>query len=217
MIITKFGHCCLVIEINGVRILTDPGNFEFAGMGADPAMLPPVDAVVITHEHQDHFHLPALSAVLAKNRGIPVFTTEAVTNQMAAADLAAEILRDGQTVTVKGVPIIGVGKLHAEIYGNWNRVENTGILVAGELFYPGDAFTLPPSGVGILALPIAGPWMKIKEAADYAIAVKPRLAFPIHDGMLKTALPQHRLLSAVLPPAGIRFQPLELGQPFDCA
>ncbi|TSC76611.1 MAG: hypothetical protein G01um101431_744 [Parcubacteria group bacterium Gr01-1014_31] len=215
MHVTKFGHCCLVIEINGVRILTDPGNHEFAGMGADPAKLPPLDAVVITHEHQDHFHLPALSAVLEKNPGIPVFTTEAVKNQMAAADLAADTLQDGQTVTVKNVPIIGVGKLHAEIYGNWNRVDNIGILVAGELFYPGDAFTPPPTGVRILALPIAGPWMKIKEAVAYAMAVKPRLAFPVHDGMLKTALPQHRLLTAFLPQAGIRFQPLELGQPME--
>ncbi|MBI2052837.1 MAG: MBL fold metallo-hydrolase, partial [Candidatus Ryanbacteria bacterium] len=28
MKITKFGHCCLLIKENGVRILTDPGTYS---------------------------------------------------------------------------------------------------------------------------------------------------------------------------------------------
>lgn len=212
MTITKYGHCCLVIEVDGVKILTDPGNHEFGGMGADPRKLPLVDAVVITHEHADHFHLPALNVVLANNRGVPVYTTAAVFRLMTQEGRRASVLQDGETVSVNGVPVSGVGKLHAEIYGDWNRVENVGILVAESFFYPGDAFTPIEKPVEVLALPIAGPWMKIKEAVDYTLAVKAKHVFPVHDGMMKTVIPQHRLLKAILPPAGITFHPAELGK-----
>jgi L-ascorbate metabolism protein UlaG (beta-lactamase superfamily) len=212
MVITKYGHCCLVIEVDGIKILTDPGNHEFAGMGADPARLPRVDAIVITHEHPDHFHLPALKAVLANNRGVPVYTTSAVSGQISGVETRVAILQDGKTVMVRSVPITGIGKLHAEIYGDWNRVSNTGILVANRFLYPGDAFTPPGAPVEILALPIAGPWMKIKEAVDYALALKPEHVFPVHDGMMKTVVPQHRLLESMLPPAGITFHPAEIAK-----
>ncbi len=213
MTITKYGHCCLVIEVDGVKILTDPGNHEFASMGADPKKLPLVDAVVITHEHQDHFHLPALNTVLANNRGVPVYTTASVFRLLTQEGRTSSVLQDGDTASVRGVPITGMGKQHAEIYGDWNRVENVGILVAKKFFYPGDAFTSIGAPVDILALPIAGPWMKIQEAADYALTVKPKYCFPVHDGMLKTVVPQHRLLEHLLPPAGITFQSAELGKP----
>lgn len=215
MTITKYGHCCLVIEIDGVKILTDPGNHEFAGMGADPALLPKVDAVVITHEHPDHFHLPALKIIHQNNPGAPIYTTSKVRSQMSEIRVATLVLDDGVTFKVGNVAVTGIGKLHAEIYRDWNRVPNTGILVANRFFYPGDAFTLPGAPVEILALPIAGPWMKIKEAADYALALKPHHVFPVHDGMLKTAVPQHRLLEHVLPPAGIQFVAAELGTPME--
>lgn len=213
MTITKYGHCCLVIEVDGVKILTDPGNHEFAGMGADPKKLPAVDAVVITHEHPDHYHLPALQVVLADNPTAVVYTTAGVGSKMSEVGLAARLLEDGATFDVHGVTVTGVGKVHAEIYGDFGRVANTGILVGRALFYPGDAFTLPPAAVTILALPIAGTWMKIKEAVDYALAIRPKHVFPVHDGMLKTVVPQHRLLEHILPSVGVRFHAPELGRP----
>ncbi|MDD5110652.1 MAG: MBL fold metallo-hydrolase [Patescibacteria group bacterium] len=211
MKITKYGHCCMYIEVDGVRVLTDPGNFENAGMGADPKIFRYLDAVIITHEHQDHFHLPSLSVVMANNREAKVYTTASVKALMAAEGRNAEVLEDGQTITVKNVPLTGVGKEHAEIYGDFNRPPTTGVLIANQFFYPGDAFTNPGVPVKILALPIAGPWMKIKEAIAYVLALKPQYAFPVHDGMLKTAAAQHKTLTAALTPAKIEFRPAELG------
>ncbi len=215
MKVTKFGHCCLVIEVAGVKILTDPGNHEFAGMGADPVRLPTVDAIVITHEHPDHFHLPALKVVRENNPGALICATSGVSGQLSKIGVNAEILEHRKTFTVGPVAVMGIGKLHAEIYGGWNRVPNTGIMVANRFFFPGDAFSLPGVPVEILALPIAGPWMKIREAVDYVLTVKPRHVIPVHDGMLKTAVPQHRLLESVLPPAGIQFLPAELATPME--
>ena len=64
------------------------------------------------------------------------------------------------------------------------RVLNVGFLIGGQVFHPGDAFTLPQQPVDTLLLPIHAPWSKVAEVIDFARAVKPRLAVPIHDALL---------------------------------
>ncbi|MDE2018884.1 MAG: hypothetical protein KGJ13_00900 [Patescibacteria group bacterium] len=64
-------------------------------------------------------------------------------------------------------------------------MQNTAYLVGGRLLIPGDSFFDPGKPVEVLATPVAGPWCKIGDAIRYAIKLKPRKAFPIHDGMLK--------------------------------
>ena len=211
MKITKYGHCCVLIEVDGARFLIDPGNYEYAGMGADTKIFRYIDAVIITHEHQDHFHLPSLNVVLANNRTAKDYTTASVQALMTAEGRNAELFDNGQTIMIKNVPMTGVGAEHAEIYGDFNRVPNTGVLIANRFFYPGDAFTNPGVPVEILALPIAGPWMKLKEAIDFALALKPKHAFPVHDGKLKATAAEQKTLTHVLPPANIEFLPANLG------
>lgn len=58
---------------------------------------------------------------------------------------------------------------------------NTGFMFEDRFFYPGDAYTDPGCPVEILALPVSGPWVKIGEAIDYALKLKPKVAFPVHD------------------------------------
>ena len=57
--------------------------------------------------------------------------------------------------------------------------------MVNKLYYPGDAFHEPGKAVEILGLPVAGPWLKISEAIDFAKKIKPKKAFPVHDGMMK--------------------------------
>ena len=75
------------------------------------------------------------------------------------------------------------------------------------MFYPGDAFCNPNMPVDILALPVAGPWMKISEALNYAEALKPKICFPVHDGHIKEigSGPIHKLPENVLSSLGIKF------------
>src|SRR3989344_2558308 len=179
MKVTKYGHCCFVAEPKeGVRIMTDPGAFSTLQSEAKN-----IDAILITHEHQDHLHIESLKKVLANNSNAIVITNTAVGKLLQEAQIEHKILEEGQEMNVKGATIRGFGNIHAEIYGDYGRVQNTGYMIEA-LCYPGDSFANPNSKVDILALPIAGPWMRAKDAIDYAKTIKPRIAFPVHDAFI---------------------------------
>src|SRR4249919_3439811 len=72
--LTYLGHATVMIELDGVRIVTDPvlgrwlGPLRRLGPTPDPVELGAIDAVVISHGHPDHFHRASIGAL----RGRPV-------------------------------------------------------------------------------------------------------------------------------------------------
>jgi L-ascorbate metabolism protein UlaG (beta-lactamase superfamily) len=182
MKINKIGHCCLLIEEQGLRILTDPGIFTVG----QHELLEKIDVILITHEHSDHFHVESLKQVIEKNPIVRIVTNSAVGKLLDEAHIKYEIVEHGQNVIINNVEIEGLGNQHAEIYDAVvARVQNTGYMVNSRFFYPGDDLYNPQRVVEILALPVAGPWLKMKEAIDYAKTINPKKCFPVHDGMLK--------------------------------
>jgi L-ascorbate metabolism protein UlaG (beta-lactamase superfamily) len=83
--VTWLGHSTLLLECDGVRVLTDPvfGNYAspgfFAGrkrfhpVPATIAQLPPLDIVLLSHDHYDHLCNPTMRK-LAKMR-VPIVTS----------------------------------------------------------------------------------------------------------------------------------------------
>jgi L-ascorbate metabolism protein UlaG (beta-lactamase superfamily) len=77
--VTWLGHSTLLIEIDGVRILTDPvwgpraspsallGPKRFQPVPISLREMPPVDVVIVSHDHYDHLDYPTIRA-LAKTR-----------------------------------------------------------------------------------------------------------------------------------------------------
>ena len=61
---------------------------------------------------------------------------------------------------------------------------NTGFMIDGEVFHPGDALTIPEDRVATLLLPVNAPWLKLSEMIDYARAVDAQRGYAIHDGLL---------------------------------
>jgi L-ascorbate metabolism protein UlaG (beta-lactamase superfamily) len=219
MKIKKIGHCCLVIETKGIRIMTDPGVFTTAQDDEKN-----ISVVLITHEHADHFHIESLKKVLANNPQALVVTNSAVAKLLEQENIAHSLLEHGGSVTLYDVLFEGIGEHHATIYQELGQVQNTGFFIDSTLFYPGDAFTDPRlnGAVGqaqrpipILALPVAGPWMKISEAIDYAVLLKPTQAFPVHDGILKSPTMMQGMLATILKNEGIDFVPLAEGEEKD--
>lgn len=182
MTITKYGHCCLLIEIKGKRILTDPGAFS---RGFDEVRN--LDIVLITHEHGDHMHSASLLEVLKHNPEALVVTNASVGKLLTELNIEYTVLEHEQSDTVAEVPLKAYEGEHVEIVGDFGLVQNTGFLVDGAFFYPGDAYTVPEEKVKLLALPVAGPWCKISEAIAYALAVTPQIAVPVHDAVLSEA------------------------------
>lgn len=207
MNITKLGHCCLLIETNGVRIVTDPGNYSNAQDSVTN-----IDFIVISHEHTDHLHIESVKALLKNNPQAKIITNTSVGKILSKENIPFSVVAHGQAADLKGVSLKGWGTKHAAIYEKIEDVENTGYIFAERFFYSGDAFTPLEKEIEILALPVAGPWMKISEAIEYALLVKPKKCFPVHDGNLKVYGVSHRLPGNELPKAGIEFIPCAAGQ-----
>ena len=179
MKITKYGQCCLLIEVSGKRILTDPGRFSVSQNEVKD-----IDLILITHEHADHLHSESLEAILKNNPDAEVVTNSGVGKVLNELGINHEILEGTAHGERCGIAIEAYDGKHAEIFEEYGQVQNTGYFVANKLFYPGDAYTEPGKDVEILALPVAGPWCKSADAIAYAIKIKPKKAFPVHDWLL---------------------------------
>lgn len=206
MQVTKFEHCCLLIEENGLRVLTDPGIYAQL-----PEKLDDIDVILFTHIHPDHLEAERLKKILTQNPHATIYTNQEVGKVLQEQRLAFRLLEDGQKTMEKGVPIEGIGKEHAIIYKQ-SPCHNTGYLINNHLFYPGDALTIPTQEIKVLALPVAGMWLKLADAIDYAKKINPKTCFPVHDGILKNPGFAHTIPKPVLESAGIEWNVLENAQ-----
>ncbi|MFE6994971.1 MBL fold metallo-hydrolase [Microbacterium sp. NPDC057659] len=175
MRVTKFEHAALRIDEGSDTLIIDPGSFT-----APLDDLRKVVAVVITHEHPDHWTPEHLDRILLAAPGTPVFAPAGVA---AAADgYEITVVAPGDTVTAGSFTLRFFGGEHAVIHSSLPVVENVGVLVNDELYYPGDSYTVPDGvEVSTLAAPVGAPWLKIGEAMDFVLAVAPRRAFGVHD------------------------------------
>jgi L-ascorbate metabolism protein UlaG (beta-lactamase superfamily) len=94
------------------------------------------------------------------------------------------------------------------------QIDNVGFLIDNRLFYPGDALTEPGKEIEILALPAAAPWAKLSEVVDYALAVKPKIAFPVHDSILAHPTMMQGMFVPLFEKMGVTFQPVELNKEY---
>ena len=181
MQVKKYEHSELVIELAGEHLIIDPGSFSMPlGDIGD------VVAVVITHEHPDHWTPEQLNRIIAMNPGVPIFGPAGVA--AAAGDIAVTVVAAGDTVEAGPFTLRFFGENHAVIHSSIPVIDNVGVLVNDEVFYPGDAFTIPDGiEVQTLAVPAGAPWLKIGEVMDYVLAVKPRRSFPTHEMTLSKA------------------------------
>ena len=201
MRIKKLGHCCLVIEEKGKKIMTDPGSWTVEEQIKETN----IDLIIITHEHGDHIHIDSLKTILLNNPDAHIITNAGVGKLLDKEGIKYEILENKLSKDFFGVEIESHSCKHEEIYKEIGQVENTGFFIGQRLFYPGDSFYNPEKQVEILALPVAGPWANVKDSVNYALAIKPKICFPIHDGMLKSFGANHVITMKVLKENGIDF------------
>lgn len=179
MRITKLGHACLLVAEQGARLLIDPGIYT-----AHFETLADIDAVLITHSHADHVDRQRLAALLAASPTARVVADGMTADQLRADGFDAVAVAAGDRLDLAGAVVDVHGVQHTPIHPAIPVVANVGYLIGGRLFHPGDSFTLPESPVEILALPVAGPWLKLGEAIDHLTRARPAVAIPIHEAVL---------------------------------
>jgi L-ascorbate metabolism protein UlaG (beta-lactamase superfamily) len=182
MRIFKHGHACVRLETHAVTIVIDPGMFTA------PDALDGATAVLVTHEHPDHWTPDLLRATDA-----PVFTIAAVAAQIRdqAPDVAERVtvVAPGDRIDV-GVPVEVVGEKHAVIHPELPHFDNSGYLFEVDgttVFHPGDSLTLPGTTTDVLMLPVSAPWLKVSECIDYARSMGARRSLAIHEAVYSEA------------------------------
>jgi L-ascorbate metabolism protein UlaG (beta-lactamase superfamily) len=182
MLVTWMGHSCISVERDGFTLVVDPGALSVptAAVGAD--------ALLITHEHLDHYDITKIAPAIAARPGLPIYTNASVAAllEQSGAGTGAKIhvIGDGAAFEAGGFDVHCHGELHAPIHPDVERVRNTGFLIDGRLFHPGDAFTEPGVPIDLLLLPLHGFYTKAGPEVDYVRQLKPARVAPVHDGTL---------------------------------
>jgi len=182
MNVTKYEHSCMVVSKGSAKLVIDPGSFL--------ATLPETSgivAIVITHEHADHFSADRVRDILAQNPDARVFGPQGVADAATAEEITVEVVADGTAIEVEPFGLRFFGEHHNVIHTSIPVIDNVGVLVDDEFYYGGDSYTAPGVPVELLAAPVGAPWLKIGEAMDYVLAVAPNHAFPVHDMTLSVA------------------------------
>lgn len=207
MKIKKIGHCCLAIEVNGKKIITDPGSYTVSAQEKEKN----IDIIIISHEHGDHLHVKSLKKVLQNNPDAKIITNQGVGQILDEKNISYQVLEDKKATNISEILLEAHDCKHAEIFEEIGQVQNTGYFIGERLFYPGDAFYNPGKPVEILALPVAGPWSKVRDSMDYVLEIKPKACFPVHDGMLEPGNfgGTHKVPAKILPTHGILFKSFE--------
>jgi len=210
MKLTKHEHACLVLEKSDSVLVIDPGSFT---MPLDD--LRGVVAVVITHEHPDHWTPEQLDRILAMSPEAKVFGPAGVA--AAAPTYNVTVVADGDSHEAGPYTLAFYGEKHAVIHSSIPVIDNVGVLVDDTLWYGGDSFTIPPVPVDTLAVPAGAPWLKIAETMDYTMEIAPKRSFPTHEMVLSVAgkTMSNARIEAATRQGGGEFFPLSPGDTLD--
>ena len=91
MNITHFGHACVLVELDGIRTLIDPGAYSEGFEELDG-----LDLVLITHEHPDHVDPERLAIVLGRNPSAQLVTVAGVAATLPDS-LEVRLVEAGET------------------------------------------------------------------------------------------------------------------------
>jgi N-acyl-phosphatidylethanolamine-hydrolysing phospholipase D len=214
--VTWVGHATLLIQIDGVNVLTDPHFGEraspvsFAGprrlvpLGIAFADLPPIDAVVISHDHYDHLDLDTVRRLAREHRptffvplGLKSWLTGNGVDQVAELDWWESRAFRGLTITCTPAQHSSGRGLHDQDLRLWSSWMLAGrarrVFFAGDTGYTASlaeiARRLDPPDLAVL--PIGGysdypahhpNHLNPEEAVRLFEDLRARLLVPMHWG-----------------------------------
>jgi len=142
------------LESGGRALVIDPGIWS------EPAALDGVDAVLLTHEHNDHVDADRLVGLDAS-----VFApADADLAQLEALRPVTRV-RAGEVFSAASFTVEAVGGRHAFIFGGQPDCANLGYVVDGSTYHPGDALHVPDRPLETVLVPMQGSWLASGESA----------------------------------------------------
>jgi L-ascorbate metabolism protein UlaG (beta-lactamase superfamily) len=202
--LTFLGHSTVLVDLDGVRVLTDPllGHLAAGAIRRQvPAVLPDLlvglSAVFISHGHWDHLDFASLRALPGQPALIvPVGLGRVVAK---AAHGAVHELRAGDRLQIDGLTLEAVHAEHGRRRSLLTSAEaSLGVLITGSssVYFAGDTDLFPAMSqlagrVDVALLPVGG-WgprlgrrhLDPGRAAEAAARIQPEIATPIHWGTL---------------------------------
>jgi L-ascorbate metabolism protein UlaG (beta-lactamase superfamily) len=198
--VTLIGHATVLVEVDGVSILTDPllrDRVTFLGARRRARHeTEGLDAVLLSHFHRDHFDRRSL-ALLDRGAAVigPPGTAKRV-RRLGFADVAE--LGAGDSTSLDGVTIRATKALHGRMPPRF-RAPAIGFVIAGSrrTYFAGDTDLFPDMAelaadeLDVALLPVAG-WgprlgaghLDTRRAAEALRLIRPKVAVPIHWGVL---------------------------------
>ena len=196
------GHSALVIDLDGVRIATDPVTRARVGplRRVEPVpsreRLQGIDAVLISHLHWDHLDIPSLRAI---GRGTRIHVPTGSGAWLRGAGFTdVHEQAPGDTVEIGGVRVTAVPALHSGYRPPLGPTAAAiGFVIEGTqiVYFAGDTdlyegMASLPAPIDVALLPVWG-WgptlgrglhMDPLRAAEALRLIRPRAAVPIHWG-----------------------------------
>jgi len=189
MRVTWIGHATLLVQTQGLNILTDPVWSATSGpLGIGPRRvtepgiaferLPKIDVVLVSHDHYDHMDLPTLRKLWDRDRPV-IVTSLGNDSVIGGAGVPARALDWGGRVTIRpGVEVVVTRNHHwgSRWFADRNRALWSSFVVrlpGGNIFFAGD------TGAGDMRWPA--------EAARYGpirLALLPIGAFRFVPGQM---------------------------------
>ena len=201
--LTWLGHATVLLEISGVRLLFDP--FLESGIGpvrrrAQAAVFDPIsiDAVLVSHAHHDHLHIPSLRRFRRDIRLIVPVGTERLLRPNGFTDVT-ELAEGGSTTLLGDILVRAVPAAHdGRRLPFGPAAPALGYVVEGEhtVYFAGDTDLFPAMSqvaedLDLAILPIGG-WgptlrgghLDPERAATALTMLRPRMAIAVHWGTL---------------------------------
>ena len=200
MRLTYIGHSTVLIELDGVRVLTDPvlrrrvAHLVRSGPAVDVDAIAKVDLLLISHLHPDHFDPASLRMIdRAAHLIVPQGALRAVTRLGFARVTELAV---GETSPVAGIEITATRAEHRRGRLLNRRSEAVGFTIAGtqRVYFAGDTDLYPgmralAGRLDVALLPVGG-WgprlgpghLDPDRAAEALTLLEPRVALPIHWG-----------------------------------
>ncbi len=215
------GHATVFVDLDGVRLLTDPllrNRVAHLRRSAPVAArsLRGVDAVLISHAHYDHLDLPSLERLGKK---LPVVVPRGLGGLLRKRRFESVLeVEEGETFAIGALQIRAVPAEHDGSRGPFGAsAEPVGYVVSGtkSIYFAGDTDLFDGmSELGSLDVALVPIWgwgpglggghLDPARAAEAVARIRPRLVVPIHWG---TYFPIHLGLKGK--PGFVDLPPLE--------